>query len=264
MPLIVFKDVYKVFVSEGGARSVLALRGINLAVRDGEFLTIVGPSGCGKSTLLNMLAGIVVPSSGEVTCAGKSLSDLRDLIGYVAQDDYLLPWRDLLHNVTLGLEYRGVPPAEGQARARALLGKMGLTGFERHYPSQLSGGMKKRASIARTLLCDPAVILMDEPFGPLDAQTRTLLQDELLRLWHGSGKTVIFITHDLVESISLSDRIVVLCRPPGTVKAVHEVRIPRPRDVFRIHDAPGFSALYQMLWREIQEELVARPNGGEG
>ncbi len=263
-PLIVFKDAYKVFISEGGAVSVLALRAINLEVREGEFLTIVGPSGCGKSTLLNMLAGIISPSSGEVTCAGKSLAELRDLIGYVAQDDYLLPWRDLLHNVTLGLEYRGVPPTEAQAKARALLEKMGLAGFERHYPSQLSGGMKKRASIARTLICDPAVILMDEPFGPLDAQTRTLLQDELLRLWHGSGKTIIFITHDLVESIALSDRIVVLSRPPGAVKAIHEVPIPRPRNVFRIHDAPGFSTLYQTLWQEIQEELAARTNGGKG
>jgi NitT/TauT family transport system ATP-binding protein len=258
--LIVFRNVYKVFTSGGGAAAMLALRDINLEVSRGEFLTIVGPSGCGKSTLLNMVAGIVQPSHGEMTFEGRPVEEARAQIGYVAQEDYLLPWRDLLHNVTLGLEYRGVAPAAARAQALTILAQVGLSGFEGHYPSQLSGGMKKRASIARTLVCDPSLILMDEPFGPLDAQTRTLLQDELLRLWQDSGKTILFITHDLVESIALSDRIVVLARPPGMIKSIHEVRLPRPRNVFKIHDYPEFSRLYQTLWQEIQEELADRGN----
>ncbi len=255
--MLAFRDIYKAFISAGGASAMLALRAVNLEVQSGEFLTLVGPSGCGKTTLLNMAAGIIAPSFGEIIHSGAPSGPRSANIGYVAQDDYLLPWRDLLHNVTLGLEYRAVPPAAARARALALLEQVGLAGFERHYPAQLSGGMRKRAGIVRTLLCDPSLILMDEPFGPLDAQTRTLLQDQLLRLWQGSGKTVIFVTHDLIESIALSDRIVVLSRAPGQIKSIHDVRLPRPRDVFKIHGYPEFAALYQTLWREILEEMTS-------
>jgi NitT/TauT family transport system ATP-binding protein len=187
---------------------------------------------------------------------GQPASGIHPDIGYVFQRDALLPWRTVLENVCLGPELRGVGREERVAQAEALIRKVGLTRFEHHYPHELSGGMRKRASIVRTLVDESVdVVLMDEPLGPLDAQTRLLLQDELLQLWQGSGRTIVFVTHDLVEAIALSDRIAIFTGAPGTIKAVREVPIERPRDVFHIHEAPGFPEIYDALWGDLRDEI---------
>jgi NitT/TauT family transport system ATP-binding protein len=257
-PAIVLKDVYKLFPAPDRGRddAFVALAGVDLQVARGEFLTLVGPSGCGKSTVLNLVAGLAPVTRGEVRCDGRPVSGLNRAVGYITQDDNLLPWRTLTGNVELALEFRGVPREERRRCCAALLGQVGLGGFEGHYPHQLSGGMRKRAAIVRTLAYDPAIILMDEPFGPLDAQTRLILQDQLLRLWEGSGRTIVFVTHDIVEAIALSDRVAIVSSSPGRLKAVHPIPIPRPRDVFHIHSQGPFAALYDTIWAELREELA--------
>jgi NitT/TauT family transport system ATP-binding protein len=250
------QGVYKLFVTGRPRRAVVALRDISLEVRRGEFLAVIGPSGCGKSTLLNMFAGLVAPTDGVILHDGRPVRGVNTRVGYVTQEDNLLPWRTALANVEMALELKGVPPAERRARAVAGLERVGLRGFEHHYPHELSGGMRKRVSIVRTIVDESVnVVLMDEPFGPLDAQTRLVLQDELLRLWEGSDRTIVFVTHDLVEAIALADRIVVFTRAPGAIKAVRRVPIPRPRDVFHIHEAPGFAAIYNALWDDLRQEI---------
>ncbi|MDR7586362.1 MAG: ABC transporter ATP-binding protein [Armatimonadota bacterium] len=260
------RGVYKIFVSGRPRRAITALRDISLEVRAGEFLALIGPSGCGKSTLLNMFAGLVTPTDGAVLHDGRPVRGVNTRVGYVTQDDNLLPWRTALANVEIALELKGVPPAERRARALAGLARVGLRGFEHHYPHELSGGMRKRVSIVRTIVDETVnVVLMDEPFGPLDAQTRLVLKDELLQLWQGSGRTVVFVTHDLVEAIALADRIAIFTRAPGTIKAVRPVPIPRPRDVFHIHEAPGFAPVYDAIWEDLREEITGRrPGDGDG
>jgi NitT/TauT family transport system ATP-binding protein len=251
--------VYKAFVPAGRRRSaepLLALEDVTFAVRPGEFISLVGPSGCGKSTVLNLLAGLIRPSAGQVTYQGRPVKGVNTEVGYITQDDNLLPWRSMLRNVEFGLELRGVPKAERRARAREFIQLVGLDGFEDHYPHELSGGMRKRAGIVRTLAYDSPVVLMDEPFGPLDAQTRVILQDELLRLWDRQRPAVLFVTHDLVEAITLSDRIITFTGRPGTIKREYEVGLPRPRDVFHIHDLPRFKELYDALWDDIRVEIA--------
>jgi NitT/TauT family transport system ATP-binding protein len=248
------RDVYKVFVARGQPRT--ALRAVSLTVRRGEFLALIGPSGCGKSTVLNMFAGLVPPSDGEVLHDGQPVRAVNTRVGYITQDDNLLPWRTTLGNVEIALELKGMERGRRRERALAWLARVGLAGFEHHYPHELSGGMRKRASIVRTLVDESVdVVLMDEPLGPLDAQTRLLLQDELLQLWQGSGRTIVFVTHDLVEAIALSDRIAIFTGAPGTIKAVREVPIERPRDVFHIHEAPGFPEIYDALWGDLRDEI---------
>ncbi len=255
---IALQDVYKLFPGQdrGSGKVFVALAGVDLRVARGEFLTLLGPSGCGKSTVLNLVAGLAAPTRGEVRCDGRTVQGLNRAVGYITQDDNLLPWRTLMENVEVALEFRGAPREERRRRCAALLEQVGLQGFEGHYPHQLSGGMRKRAAIVRTLAYDPAIILMDEPFGPLDAQTRLILQDQLLRLWEGSGRTVVFVTHDLVEAIALSDRVAIFSASPGRIKALHEVPIPRPRDVFHIHAQGAFAALYEKIWTELRDELA--------
>jgi NitT/TauT family transport system ATP-binding protein len=249
------RDVYKVFVARGGDAR-LALRDVELTVRRGEFLCLIGPSGCGKSTVLNMFAGLVTPSEGAILHDGRTITDVNTRVGYVTQDDNLLPWRTTLANVELALECKGVPRAERRERALDYLARVGLKGQEALYPHELSGGMRKRVSIVRTLVeASVDVILMDEPFGPLDAQTRLILQDELLRLWQGTGRTIVFVTHDIVEAIALSDRIAIFTSVPGSIKDVREVALPRPRDVFHIHETPGFSDIYDGIWTDLREEI---------
>ena len=252
------RGVYKIFVarSRAGARAMTALRDVNLGVRRGEFLALIGPSGCGKSTVLNMFAGLVAPTEGRYPHDGRSVEGVNTRVGYVTQDDNLLPWRTTLGNVEIALELKGVPRETRRAQALDTSSRVGLRGFEHHYPHELSGGMRKRVSIVRTLVDESVnVILMDEPLGPLDAQTRLLLQDELLQLWQGSGRTVVFVTHDLVEAIALSDRIAIFTSAPGRIKAMREVPIPRPRDVFHIHEAPGFPEIYDAIWNDLRDEI---------
>ncbi len=249
------RNVYKVFIARGG-KARTALRNVELSVRRGEFMCLIGPSGCGKSTVLNMFAGLVTPSEGEILHDGRLITDVNTRVGYVTQDDNLLPWRTVIGNVELALECKGVPRAERRERAMDYLARVGLKGLEELYPHELSGGMRKRVSIVRTLVDDSVhVILMDEPFGPLDAQTRLLLQDELLRLWQGTGRTVIFVTHDIVEAIALSDRIAIFTSVPGAIKGIREVALPRPRDVFHIHETPGFAEIYDGIWNDLREEI---------
>lgn len=251
------RSVYKVFVPQGrrGQQAHVALYDVNLRIPEGRFVSLVGPSGCGKSTLLNMIAGLVRPTDGAVWYKGRPLTGVNTDVGYITQDDNLLPWRTLQQNVELPLEFRGVPPAERRERAARYIARVGLAGFEHHYPHELSGGMRKRASLIRTLVYEPSVLLMDEPFGALDAQTRVLMQDELLRLWEGSGKTIVFVTHDLVEAIALSDEVVLFSRSPGTVKRVYPVPLRRPRDVFHVHADPEFPHFYRTLWEDLRAEI---------
>jgi len=234
---------------------VQALGSVDLDVDEGEFLTSVGPSGCGKSTLLNVIVGLLPPSEGEIRFAGRPVQGLNPAIGYVTQHDNLFPWRTLRKNVELALELRREPRQGWEARTRSVIEKVGLAGFEEHYPHELSGGMRQRANIIRTLVYNPHVILMDEPFGPLDAQTRLALQGQLLRLWQDERKTIVFVTHDLAEAISLAGRVALMSARPGCIKSVHSVPRPRPRDVYHMHDVPAYRQIYGALWEELRAEV---------
>ncbi len=257
-PLLSFEAVKKEFHVRG--KTVLALDNVNLTVDEGEFVTVVGPSGCGKSTLLNLIVGLLQASSGRMLFRDRLINGINPEIGYVTQKDNLLPWRTLVENVEIALEIRGMEKSQRRQRAEDLIERVGLNNFETHYPHELSGGMRQRANIIRTLIYDPELILMDEPFGPLDAQTRIVLQEQLLKLWHASKKTIVFITHDLVEAITLADRVIVMTSRPGRVKYVADVPIARPRDVYRIHDSQGFRPAYERLWQELQPEVrMAEP-----
>jgi len=230
----------------------------SFAVNSGEFVAIVGPSGCGKSTLLNLLVGLLQPSGGEIKYRGHRISGINPEVGYVTQNDNLLPWRTLSRNVEFGMEVRGVPGVVRRARVIALIEQVGLAGFEHYYPHELSGGMRQRANLIRTLAYNPELILMDEPFGALDAQTRLRLQGQLLDIWQREAKTIIFITHDLVEAITLADRVVIMTARPGRIKLVRVVQLPRPRNVFRIQSEAGFRAAFDDLADVLLEELGER------
>jgi NitT/TauT family transport system ATP-binding protein len=207
-PLLSIEGVTKEYHVRG--KNVLALDSIDLSVNEGEFVTIVGPSGCGKSTLLNLIVGLLRSSSGRILFHGNAIDGISTKIGYVTQKDNLLHWRTLIENVEIALEIRGLEKSQRRQRAGDLIAQVGLHGFEDHYPHELSGGMRQRANIIRTLIYDPELILMYEPFGPLDAQTRVVLQEQLLALWSSTKKTIVFITHDLVEAIALADRVVLM------------------------------------------------------
>ena len=245
--------ITKRFVST--EKVVTAIDGITLDVAVGEFLTLVGPSGCGKSTILNIASGLMAPTEGSITVDGQALKGVTRDIGYVTQQANLMPWRTLIDNVAFPLELDGVSKEERLSRARELIKLVGLGGFEQAYPEQLSGGMRQRANIIRTMIYEPKVILMDEPFGPLDAQTRVVLQDLLLSLWERAKSTIVFITHDLQEAIGLGDRVVLLSARPGRVARTETVPLPRPRDVFKIHDSPEFRDLYDKLWLELERQV---------
>ena len=257
MTMLSLSDVSRDFITRG--KTIQAMAGVSLDVTAGEFLTVVGPSGCGKSTLLNIVCGLLAPSRGSVLYKGARLTGVNTEIGYVTQADNLYPWRTLRENVEFPLEIRGVARGERRARAAALIERVGLAGFEDHYPYELSGGMRQRANIIRTLVYDPEVILMDEPFGPLDAQTRLLLQDQLLKLWDGARKTIVFITHDLGEAVALADRVVVMTARPGTVKRICPVPLERPRDLFHLHDDERFRQTYDTLWDDLEAEVRRAP-----
>jgi NitT/TauT family transport system ATP-binding protein len=251
--VISIRGVGHVFRTKG--RRVHALAETDLDVHDREFLTIVGPSGCGKSTLMNLIVGLFPPTTGDVLHRGKRLVGVNRSIGYVTQADNLYPWRTLRQNVEFPLELRMVSKDERRERAERLIHRVGLAGFEDSYPHELSGGMRQRANIIRTLVYEPEVILMDEPFGPLDAQTRLILQNQLLELWHEERKTIIFITHDLGEAIALADRVVVMSARPGRIKTIARVPISRPRDLFEIHADDHFRESYRAMWVSLEEEV---------
>jgi NitT/TauT family transport system ATP-binding protein len=231
-----------------------ALDRVSLTVNDGEFVSIVGPSGCGKSTMLNVIAGLLPPSEGGTSVAGIEGNGAGSRIGYMFQKDTLLPWATALDNICLPMDVKG---ARDWHKARALMQLVDLTGFEAHYPRQLSGGMRKRVQLARLLAQDPEVLLMDEPFGALDAQTRLIIQEEFLKIWERQRKTVLFVTHDLQEAIALSDRVVLISARPGRVKATYAVNLPRPRRVDEVMAHPRFTALFQEIWASLKQEVLA-------
>jgi NitT/TauT family transport system ATP-binding protein len=254
VPAIAFEDVTVRFATPaGGVHTVM--REISLEVEEGRFLAIVGPSGCGKSTLLNLAAGLLAPPEGRVRVFGAALAGINRHAAYLFQQDALLPWRSVLDNVRLGLDFRGVPAGEARDRARQFIARVGLAGFEDRFPHQLSGGMRKRVAVAQSWIVDPRILLMDEPFGALDVQTRQNMENELLGLWQESGKTVLFITHDLEEAIALADRVVVLTAGPARIKGVYDVDLPRPRDVAEIRLSPEFMTLYRQIWSDLRDEV---------
>ncbi len=234
---------------------VEALKGLSLEVARGEFLSLVGPSGCGKSTFLNLLLGLLRPDAGEIRIAGKPIAGPAPDRAMVFQEFGLLPWRTVLANVELGLELKGAQPAARRQRAMELIHLVGLRGFDRHYPHELSGGMKQRVGLARALATDPDVLLMDEPFAALDAQTRDLMQAELLQIWDQSKKTVIFVTHSIEEAAYLSDRVIVVSARPGRTVDIIPVRLPRPRD-YEMRLSPEFNELKLRIWKALKEELA--------
>jgi NitT/TauT family transport system ATP-binding protein len=251
--MLSLKNIGKRFFAR--ERSITALEGISLDVPTGEFLTMVGPSGCGKSTILNIVSGLMPPTDGTVELDGRPVHGVTRDIGYVTQQPNLMPWRSLIDNVSFPLQVVGAAKSERHDRAAELISMVGLAGFEHSYPHELSGGMRQRANIIRTLIYAPKVMLMDEPFGPLDAQTRVILQDQLLDIWSRTGVTIIFITHDLHEAIGLGDRVVLLSSRPGRIIRIDQVAMPRPRDVFRMHDSDAFRALYDAIWVELERQV---------
>ncbi|GAA2152935.1 ABC transporter ATP-binding protein [Actinomadura napierensis] len=237
-----------------GARRA-AIEDVSLQVGRGRFVAVIGPSGCGKSTILNLAAGLLAPTKGEVHFAGERVTAVNSAAAYVTQQANLLPWLSVRANIGLALKFRKVPKAERDERIDHWVRLVGLTGFEDHYPRELSGGMQKRVSIARALIYDPSIVLMDEPFGPLDAITRLKLQQDLLNLWEEQNGTLVFVTHDLNEALYLADEVVVMSSGPGTVRRVLEVPFERPRSIGSLVESPEFAELYNDLWSLFKSEL---------
>ena len=252
---IELREVTKRFLTPSG-EAYTAIRDVSLSVAPGEFCAVVGPTGCGKSTTLGLISGLERPSQGWVQVMGQPVQGIDPRIGYVFQSDAVFPWKNVLNNVATGPLFRGRPKAEALALAHEWIGRVGLTGFERHYPHQLSGGMRKRVALAQTFINQPQILLMDEPFSALDVQTRTLMEDELLSLWSTLGASVVFVTHDLEEAIALADRVCVLTAGPGTVKGIYRIDLPRPRKVEEIRFEPRFVQLYHEIWEDLREEVL--------
>jgi NitT/TauT family transport system ATP-binding protein len=250
--MIELRDCRKTYLSQNGEAAVVALDGFSLSIQSGEFVCLLGPSGCGKTTLLKAIAGLVRLDGGEVCIDGRPVSGPGTDRAMVFQDFALLPWSDVLTNVAFGLELRGVPKRDREQRARELIGAVGLAGFERHYPRQLSGGMQQRVGLARALAVNPSILLMDEPFGAVDAQTRRLLQEDLLALLDRTPKTVVFVTHSMEEAVLLGDRVALMTPRPGRVRDTVTVGLPRPRPP-DLEKLPRFADLTQYLWQELKE-----------
>ncbi len=246
------------FVSKHDAsQRYTAVKDVNLSVGAGEFVSVVGPTGCGKSTLLNVGAGLLEPSTGSVSVFGQALRGLNRRAGYMFQAESLMPWRTALGNVMAGLEFHGTATSEARTQAQEWLRRVGLGGFGDRYPHQMSGGMRKRVSLAQTLVLDPDIMLMDEPFSALDIQTRQLMENELLSLWAAKKKAVLFITHDLDEAIAMSDRVVVLSAGPGShPMGEFVIDIERPRDVAEVKMTPRFIELHQAIWSVLRDEVL--------
>ncbi len=258
IPALAFAGITCTFVSrDDRSQRYTAVRDVTLAIAPGEFVSVVGPTGCGKSTLLNMAAGLLEPSAGTVHVFGEPLKGINRRAGYMFQSEALMPWRTARDNVLAGLQFRGTPAAEAGALADDWLQRVGLSGFGDRYPHQMSGGMRKRASLAQTLVLDPDIILMDEPFSALDIQTRQLMENEVLDLWAAKRKAVLFITHDLDEAIAMSDRVVVLSAGPAA-QPIGEfvIDLARPRDVAEVRVTPHFIELHQAIWDVLREEVL--------
>jgi NitT/TauT family transport system ATP-binding protein len=264
-PAIELRGATKRFRSSGGVHT--AIRDLDLTVRSGEFVTVVGPTGCGKSTTLSLVSGLEPPSAGEVRVHGAPVDGIPEGVGYMFQTDAVLPWRSVLDNVATGPRYRGMSRRAARERARDWVDRVGLSGFESYYPHQLSGGMRKRVALAQTLVGEPSILLMDEPFSALDVQTRGLMQDELLRLWSagsGGGAAVVFVTHDLEEAVVLGDRVVVMTAGPATVKGSFDVPLERPRDAEEVRLTPEFLDIYREVWESLREEVQITRERGAG
>jgi NitT/TauT family transport system ATP-binding protein len=252
---VVLSNVSLDYASPNG-RLVRALDRVSLLVHGGEFVSLVGPSGCGKSTILKLVSGLIAPTTGSVLLDGQPVDGVPAGVGFMFQSDALLPWATALENVAVALELRGIPRPARETRAAELIRLVGLDGFEHAYPATLSGGMRKRVALARVLAYDPSVYLMDEPFGALDAQTKVQMGGELLRIWDGLDRTIAFVTHDIEEAIALSDRVLVMSRRPGRIKAEYRIALPRPRDFYEVRFTPEFRHLHQAIWRDLAAEVA--------
>lgn len=249
-PRVILEGVGKDFTDQRGG-SLTVLDGIDLALGDGEFLAIVGPSGCGKSTLLRLISGLVSPSRGRVLVDGTPVTKPPRDVGFMFQRDTLMPWATVVQNIAVGLELNGTPEEKHESRITELLDLLRLVGFRDFLPTSLSGGMRQRVALGRLLAYAPALYLMDEPFGALDAMTKMAMGRELLRIWSRYNKSVIFVTHDIEEAVGLSDRVVVMSASPGQIKSEHIIDLPRPRDFREVRLLPAFRDLCETIWRDI-------------
>ncbi len=252
---IVLERVTQRFALPREDRVFTAVQDVSFEVGAGEFVSIVGPSGCGKSTLLSLVAGLAPITEGRITTDGVPVSGVNPRLGFVFQRDALFPWKTVTDNVGLPLVFRGVAAAAAAPRVAEWIARVGLTGFERYHPHQLSGGMRKRVALAMTMVYEPEIVLMDEPFGALDVQTRNLMENDLLEIWAQRRRTVMFVTHDLEEAIALSDRVVVMTASPGRVKSVYTIGLPRPRSVTEVRFHPDFGRLYETIWKDLKDEV---------
>lgn len=253
-PAIQLRGVTKRFRTPDGS-AYTALRDLDLTIGRGEFCAVVGPTGCGKSTTLTLVSGLERPSVGEVLVNGRSVDGIDPGIGFMFQADAVLPWKTVLGNVAAGPLFRGMRKPDALALARDWITRVGLGGFEDRHPHQLSGGMRKRVALAQSLINEPRILLMDEPFSALDVQTRALMSNELLTLWDQTRPAVVFVTHDLEEAIALADKVVVMSAGPATVKAVYDVHLPRPRTVQEIKFDKAFVDLYGRIWETLRDEV---------
>jgi NitT/TauT family transport system ATP-binding protein len=254
-PTIELRGVTKQFRTPSGG-VYTALRDLSLSIQPGEFVAVVGPTGSGKSTTLGLISGLERATGGEVFVMGQPVQGVNRNIGFVFQTDAVFPWKSVLGNVASGPQFRGVSKREAHQRARDWIARVGLDGFEDRYPHQLSGGMRKRVALAQTLINEPQILLMDEPFSALDVQTRILMGNELLTLWSSTSASVVFVTHDLEEAIALADRVVVLTAGPATVKGNYAIDLPRPRNVTEIRFNPHFVELYHEIWEDLRSEVM--------
>ncbi len=252
-------DVQMAYSSGSGARQteVLAVEDATLQAKRGEFLSLVGPSGCGKSTLLTAIAGLNAATNGIVEVNGQPVKGVRRDVGFIFQRDALLPWRSVLQNVRLPLRFRGVDKYEADERAHSWLSRMGLARFAGRYPHQLSGGQRKRVAIAATMVYEPDLLLMDEPFSALDVQTREIIENDIMEVWQQSQRqTVVFVTHDLEEAIGLSDRVIVMTAGPGRILSEYAVSLPRPRNILEIKFTDAFTRIHKLIWEDLRQEVA--------
>ena len=254
MPAMIdIAHVHKEFIKNGQAFSVLD--DVSISVGTGEFVALIGPSGCGKSTILNMIAGLIMPDEGQLHYQGEPIKSVNTAVGYMTQSDSLLPWRTVEENISVALDIRNIEKTEKKQRVKDAIEKVDLIGFEHHRPHELSGGMRKRVLLARTLIYHPATLLMDEPFAALDALLRVVMQEELLRIWNNDRRTVLYVTHDLAEAITLADRVIVFSKRPGRIVLDQRVDLPRPRAVDSLRMAPEFLKIYDQLWSTLRLEV---------